>query len=144
MIDTILPGFAALDLGATKIFAATAETPVKSFGTFTTRAARALRLAQGKQSPLRRAGGDRRLLDSRPRPAPSRGLAILSLQFLQDQKPFLRLPVAIREQRSFLVGKIEDSPCEFPAFAPIQIRQCADDLPEAHREILHFRKQARD
>jgi transposase len=35
MIDTILSGFAALDLGATKIFAATADTPVKSFGTFT-------------------------------------------------------------------------------------------------------------
>jgi transposase len=35
MIDRIQPGFAALDLGATKIFAATAETPVKSFGTFT-------------------------------------------------------------------------------------------------------------
>ena len=35
MIDTILPGFAALDLGATKIFAATAAAPVKVFGTFT-------------------------------------------------------------------------------------------------------------
>ena len=35
MIDTILPGFAALDLGATKIFAAAAPTPVKTFGTFT-------------------------------------------------------------------------------------------------------------
>ena len=36
MIDTILPGFAALDLGATKIFAAAAAaTPVKTFGTFT-------------------------------------------------------------------------------------------------------------
>jgi len=35
MIDTILPGFAALDLGATKIYAATAQMPVKSFGTFT-------------------------------------------------------------------------------------------------------------
>ena len=34
MIDSILPGFAALDLGATKIFAA-AATPVKTFGTFT-------------------------------------------------------------------------------------------------------------
>lgn len=35
MIDTIQPGFAALDLGATKLFAATADTPVKTFGTFT-------------------------------------------------------------------------------------------------------------
>jgi transposase len=35
MIDRILPGVAALDLGATKIFAATADTPVKVFGTFT-------------------------------------------------------------------------------------------------------------
>ena len=35
MIDTILPGFAAIDLGATKIFAAIATAPVKSFGTFT-------------------------------------------------------------------------------------------------------------
>nr|MBA2433035.1 transposase [Chthoniobacterales bacterium] len=35
MIDSILPGFAALDLGATKIFAAAAATPVKTFGTFT-------------------------------------------------------------------------------------------------------------
>ena len=35
MIDTIMPGFAALDLGATKLFAATANTPVKAFGTFT-------------------------------------------------------------------------------------------------------------
>jgi transposase len=35
MIDCILPGYAALDLGATKLFAATAETPVKAFGTFT-------------------------------------------------------------------------------------------------------------
>lgn len=35
MIDTILPGFAALDLGATKIFAATADAPVRSFGTVT-------------------------------------------------------------------------------------------------------------
>jgi transposase len=35
MIDRILPGIAALDLGATKIFAATAHTPVKAFGTFT-------------------------------------------------------------------------------------------------------------
>lgn len=35
MIDRILPGFAALDLGATKIFAAVADTPVKVFGTFT-------------------------------------------------------------------------------------------------------------
>jgi transposase len=35
MIDRIQPGFAALDLGATKIFAATAEAPVKTFGTFT-------------------------------------------------------------------------------------------------------------
>ena len=32
---TILPGFAALDLGATKIFAAAAQAPVKVFGTFT-------------------------------------------------------------------------------------------------------------
>ena len=35
MIDKILPGFAALDLGATKIFGATADTAVKNFGTFT-------------------------------------------------------------------------------------------------------------
>lgn len=35
MIDSIIPGFAALDLGATKIFSATADTPVKSFDTFT-------------------------------------------------------------------------------------------------------------
>jgi transposase len=35
MIDRILPGIAALDLGATKIFAATAGAPVKTFGTFT-------------------------------------------------------------------------------------------------------------
>ena len=35
MMDTILPGLAALDLGATKIFAAAAATPVKTFGTFT-------------------------------------------------------------------------------------------------------------
>lgn len=35
MIDRILPGIAALDLGATKICAATADTPVKVFGTFT-------------------------------------------------------------------------------------------------------------
>jgi transposase len=35
MIDTILPGFAALDLGAKKIFAATADAPVRSFGTVT-------------------------------------------------------------------------------------------------------------
>lgn len=35
MIDRILAGIAALDLGATKIFAATAHTPVKAFGTFT-------------------------------------------------------------------------------------------------------------
>jgi transposase len=35
MIDTIQPGFAALDLGATKLFAATADTPVKAFDTFT-------------------------------------------------------------------------------------------------------------
>ena len=35
MIDSILPGCAALDLGATKIFAAAAATPVKTFGTFT-------------------------------------------------------------------------------------------------------------
>ena len=35
MIDRILPGFAALDLGATKLFAAAADAPVKSFGTFT-------------------------------------------------------------------------------------------------------------
>lgn len=35
MIDRILPGIAALDLGATKIFAATADAPVKTFGTFT-------------------------------------------------------------------------------------------------------------
>jgi len=35
MIDRILPGFAALDLGAAKIFAATADVPVKTFGTFT-------------------------------------------------------------------------------------------------------------
>ena len=35
MIDQILPGFAALDLGATKIFAAACGTPVKTFGTFT-------------------------------------------------------------------------------------------------------------
>jgi transposase len=34
MIDRILPGFAALDLGATRLFAATAEAPVRSFGTF--------------------------------------------------------------------------------------------------------------
>ena len=35
MIDKILPGFAALDLGASNLFAATAETAVKSFSTFT-------------------------------------------------------------------------------------------------------------
>src|SRR2546430_3706431 len=35
MIDTIQPGFAALDWGATKLFAATADTLVKAFGTFT-------------------------------------------------------------------------------------------------------------
>jgi transposase len=35
MIDRILPGIAALDLGATKIFAAAADGPVKVFGTFT-------------------------------------------------------------------------------------------------------------
>jgi transposase len=35
MIDRIQRGYAALDLGATKLFAATADTPVKSFGTFT-------------------------------------------------------------------------------------------------------------
>lgn len=35
MIDRILPGIAALGLGATKIFAAAAHTPVKAFGTFT-------------------------------------------------------------------------------------------------------------
>src|SRR5437870_1427259 len=35
MIDTITSGFAALDLGATKLFAATANTPVKVFDTFT-------------------------------------------------------------------------------------------------------------
>ena len=35
MIDTIMSGFAALDLGATKLFAATANTPVKVFDTFT-------------------------------------------------------------------------------------------------------------
>ena len=33
--DSILPGCAALDLGATKIFAAAPATPVKTFGTFT-------------------------------------------------------------------------------------------------------------
>ena len=35
MIDRILPGFAALDLGATKLFAATANAPVQAFDTFT-------------------------------------------------------------------------------------------------------------
>jgi transposase len=35
MIDRIQPGYAALDLGALKIFAAAADTPVKSFGTVT-------------------------------------------------------------------------------------------------------------
>jgi len=34
-LDTILPGFAALDLGATSIHAATADTPVAVFGTTT-------------------------------------------------------------------------------------------------------------
>jgi hypothetical protein len=34
-LDTILPGFAALDLGATQIHAATAGTPVAVFGTTT-------------------------------------------------------------------------------------------------------------
>lgn len=33
MIDTILPGFAALDLGARKIFVACSDSPVRSFGT---------------------------------------------------------------------------------------------------------------
>jgi hypothetical protein len=35
MIDRIQPGIAALDLGATKLFAATADTAVKAFGIFT-------------------------------------------------------------------------------------------------------------
>jgi transposase len=35
MIDTILPGFAALDLGDEKIFVAVPNAPVRSFGTFT-------------------------------------------------------------------------------------------------------------
>lgn len=34
MIDRILPGVAALDLGAEKLFCALADAPVKSFGTF--------------------------------------------------------------------------------------------------------------
>ena len=38
MIDTILPGFAAIDIGAEKLFVAVAGEPVKSFGTFTTEA----------------------------------------------------------------------------------------------------------
>ena len=35
MIETILPGFAAIDIGAEKLFVAVADAPVKSFGTFT-------------------------------------------------------------------------------------------------------------
>jgi len=35
MIDKIHPGFAAIDLGAEKIFVAVADAPVRSFGTFT-------------------------------------------------------------------------------------------------------------
>lgn len=59
MIDKILPGFAALDLGATKIFAACADFPVRSFGTVTAelRALSAWLKQQGVQAVAMEATG---------------------------------------------------------------------------------------